>query len=310
MAQLITVGEILTEIMATEIGQTFLKPGTLVGPFPSGAPAIMLDQAARLGASCAIIACVGEDDFGTLNIERLRRDGADVSGIVVKPDQTTGVAFVGYAADGSRKFIFHFTHAAAGALEKGDLKRELFDDVKFFHIMGCSLTSSASLREAILEGARIAKERGAMISFDPNIRPELLHDNSLKDAFKWVLENCDILLTGKKELEDISEMPFDTALATYRKAGKYAVIVKDGSRGARIVAEGIDIVMPSYRVTEVDPTGAGDCFDGAFLASLLAGRSLQEAAAIGNAAGAISVTRKGPMEGAAFPEEIESIMKA
>ena len=118
MAQLITIGEILVEIMATRIGQTFLEPGTLVGPYPSGAPAIMIDQAARLGADCAIVACVGRDDFGTLNSERLKKDGVNTSGIAVRADQTTGCAFVGYAADGSRKFIFHFTHAAAGPLRR------------------------------------------------------------------------------------------------------------------------------------------------------------------------------------------------
>lgn len=308
MAQLITVGEILVEIMATQIGQTFLKAGTLVGPYPSGAPAIMIDQAARLGADCAIIACVGQDDFGKLNIDRLYADGVEVRGIVVKPEQTTGCAFVGYAEDGSRKFIFHFTHAAAGALTPQDLQTGLFEDVRIFHIMGCSLTSSASLREAVLTGARLAKEKGAWLSFDPNIRPELLTDNSLKDAFDWILENCDILLTGKSELEQITGLETEQAVRAYREAGKYAVVIKDGSRGARIVAEGIDTIMPSYHVTEVDPTGAGDCFDGAFLASLLEGRTLQEAASIGNAAGAISVTRKGPMEGAALPEEIRAIM--
>ncbi|MBQ6594953.1 MAG: sugar kinase [Clostridia bacterium] len=307
MAQLITIGEILVEIMATRIGQTFLEPGTLVGPYPSGAPAIMIDQAARLGADCAIVACVGRDDFGTLNIERLKKDGVNTSGIAVRADQTTGCAFVGYAADGSRKFIFHFTHAAAGALTKDDVPEALFEDVRIFHIMGCSLTSSASLREAVLAGARLAKEKGARLSFDPNIRPELLTDDSLKDAFDWIMENCDILLTGRSELEQVTGLPAEEAVRDMRARGKYAVVIKDGSRGARIVAEGVDTVMPSYHVTEVDPTGAGDCFDGAFLASLLAGKTLQEAASIGNAAGAVSVTRKGPMEGAAMPEEIAAI---
>ena len=75
MARIMTIGEILVEIMATERGQSFRAPGALVGPFPSGAPAIFIDQVARLGRSAGIIGCVGDDDFGWLNIDRLRRDG-------------------------------------------------------------------------------------------------------------------------------------------------------------------------------------------------------------------------------------------
>ena len=73
MAQIVTIGEILVEIMATRIGQTFLEPGLFAGPYPSGAPAIFADQAARVGAATAMIGCVGPDDFGTLNLDRLRR---------------------------------------------------------------------------------------------------------------------------------------------------------------------------------------------------------------------------------------------
>ena len=100
MKKVITIGEILVEIMATEIGDGFLEPIPLVGPFPSGAPAIFIDQVAKLGQPCGMIGCVGEDDFGRVNIERLRRDGVDVSAIAVDPDRPTGSAFVRYRADG------------------------------------------------------------------------------------------------------------------------------------------------------------------------------------------------------------------
>ena len=79
MAQVVTIGEILVEIMATRIGQTFREPGLFAGPYPSGAPAIFADQAARGGASTALISCVGPDDFGTLNLERLAASGVETS---------------------------------------------------------------------------------------------------------------------------------------------------------------------------------------------------------------------------------------
>src|SRR6185437_16253379 len=82
----VTIGEILVEIMAVESGQGFRAPIPLIGPFPSGAPAIFIDQMARFGHPCGIVGCVGNDDFGYLNLERLRSDGVDVSAIRVHPE--------------------------------------------------------------------------------------------------------------------------------------------------------------------------------------------------------------------------------
>src|SRR3954454_1916746 len=110
MKKIATIGEILVEIMATERGDGFREPLRLVGPFPSGAPVIFIDQAARLGQPCGMVSCVGEDDFGSLNLDRLRRDGVDVSGIAIDPELATGTAFVRYRKDGSRAFVFNIKH--------------------------------------------------------------------------------------------------------------------------------------------------------------------------------------------------------
>ena len=107
----VTIGEILVEIMATTRGNGFLEPIQLVGPYPSGAPAIFIDQCARIGGSAGIVAAVGDDDFGRINVERLRRDGADVSAISVSPDYPTGSAFVRYRDDGSRDCASTLTDA-------------------------------------------------------------------------------------------------------------------------------------------------------------------------------------------------------
>ena len=77
-------GEVLVEIVATTRGDGFREAVPLVGPFPSGAPAIFIDQVGKLGQAAAIISRVGRDDFGHVNLERLKRDGVDVSGIEVE----------------------------------------------------------------------------------------------------------------------------------------------------------------------------------------------------------------------------------
>jgi tagatose kinase len=76
LKSILTIGEILVEIMATERGEGFLEPINLIGPFPSGAPAIFIDQAARFGQPAAMIGCVGDDQFGRLNLNRLAVTGS------------------------------------------------------------------------------------------------------------------------------------------------------------------------------------------------------------------------------------------
>lgn len=121
MNKIMTMGEILVEIMATERGQSFRTQGTLVGPFASGAPAIFIDQVARLGAPAGIVGCVGDDDFGWLNIERLKRDGVDTSNIQVLKQAVTGSAFVTYRNDGDRDFIFNITNSASAQLSASNI---------------------------------------------------------------------------------------------------------------------------------------------------------------------------------------------
>ncbi|MDO5091604.1 MAG: PfkB family carbohydrate kinase, partial [Cardiobacteriaceae bacterium] len=104
--KILTIGEILAEIVATEKGDGFLQPQPLIGPFPSGAPAIFIDQVGKLGVPCAILSRVGDDDFGALNIQRLQQDGVDTSGIAIAKGEATGSAFVRYREDGSRRFVF------------------------------------------------------------------------------------------------------------------------------------------------------------------------------------------------------------
>ena len=140
MLDILTIGEILVEILTEKTGQVFYRPGVLLGPYPSGAPAIFIDQAARMGARCAIVAKVGQDDFARLNLERLSQDGVDVTPVIRTADNSTGVAFVTYYEDGSRQFIFHFAKAACGELSAADVDPALIADTRFLHIMGCSIT--------------------------------------------------------------------------------------------------------------------------------------------------------------------------
>ena len=183
MYDIITIGEILVEILTDHVGQKLSEPGKLLGPYPSGAPAIAIDQAGRMGARAAIIAKVGDDGFGKLNLDRLSADGVDISHVITTKDNSTGTAFVTYFENGDRQFIFHFTHAACGDLSPADIDEDSIRSSRYLHIMGCSITGSPTMGEAIIRAVRLAKENGVKISFDPNIRPELLNGQIMLISF-------------------------------------------------------------------------------------------------------------------------------
>lgn len=306
MYDIITVGEILVEILTDHVGQKFSEPGTLLGPYPSGAPAIAIDQAGRMGAKAAIIAKVGKDDFAKVNLDRLTADGVDVSHVKVTESNSTGTAFVTYFENGDRQFIFHFSHAACGELAPSDINAEAVRNSKYLHIMGCSITASPSMGAAVMEAVRIAIESGVKISFDPNIRPELLK-GQIMDYYNTILDACDVLLTGKSELK-ILFGDADSGVRDLLSKKDRIVVVKDGSRGTELHTRAESFYTDTYKAVEVDPTGAGDCFDGTFLAMLTSGSDLKTAVRYANAAGALGVEKRGPMEGNSFRADLEAFM--
>src|SRR4051812_27064215 len=171
---ILTFGEALVEVMRTDIGQPLDQPGLFTGPYPSGAPFIFAVQAARLGAKVGAIGAVGQDAFGKCLLDQLQADHVDTRGVHVLPDYTTGVAFVSYNVDGSRDFVFHARHAAAGQLSPHMLDKELFRGLKCLHIMGSTLSMHQDALELGLHALEMAQDAGAKISFDPNIRPQLM----------------------------------------------------------------------------------------------------------------------------------------
>ncbi|MBZ9708258.1 sugar kinase [Mesorhizobium sp. ESP7-2] len=308
MKKLVCAGEILVEIMAERIGQSFRAPGPLIGPFPSGAPAIFIDQAARLGQPAGLIAAVGDDDFGHLNIERLRADGADISAITIHRGAATGTAFVTYESDGSRHFVYNIKQSAAGLIEIGTEARALLAGADHFHVMGTSLFSPEVI-DVARKGIEAVKTRGGTVSFDPNIRKEMLDLPGMRDALHFVLSKTDVFLPSGPELFTFAKATDEESAAREMlDRGISAVVVKKGAHGAVHYDRSGRIASPGFVVEEIDPTGAGDCFAAAFVSIWLRGEAPERALEIANGCGAMAVTKKGPMEGIASLASVEAFI--
>ncbi|MGQ9514186.1 MAG: sugar kinase [Thermoproteota archaeon] len=313
MPDVIAIGEALVEIMRRRKGVPFTKPDILLGPYPSGAPAIFADAVARLGESSGFIGVVGHDDFGLVVKERLRKDGVETRYLRTAKGFSTGIAFVAYEKDGSRRFIFHLKDAAAGQLCPSDVKEEYIRKAKFLHVMGSSLAIGESSRRACFEAVRFAEKAGIRISFDPNLRPELMSVKEIRRVCKPILQRAHVVLPSGEEATMLTgEKDHLEACRKLLKLGPRIVALKQGKLGSTILTDevGGGTHVAAFRVREVDPTGAGDAYDAGFIVGLLRGYSLRHAATFANATGALSVTRFGPMEGCPSQEEVNRLMQS
>jgi sugar/nucleoside kinase (ribokinase family) len=305
---IVAMGEILVEIMATEIGQSFRRAGTLIGPFASGAPAIFIDQVAKLGSPCAMIGCVGDDDFGKLNIERLRSDGVDVSGIAVLKDATTGSAFVTYREDGDRDFIYNITNSASAQLSVANLRDDLLANCGNFHVMGSSLFSFRII-EAMKRAIETVKSNGGTVSFDPNIRKEMLRIPEMRDALDFILDYTDVFLPSGHEVTLLASATSERgAIDELLKRGVKEIVVKRGAEGCSFFDASGETHRPAFKVQELDPTGAGDCFGATYISCRAQGMDVDAALKYACASGARAVGVKGPMEGTATFAELDAFL--
>ena len=305
--EVISLGNMLVEIMRTDIDVPLDRAGTFAGPFPSGDTPIFVDTVARLGRTTGFIGVVGDDDFGRCLLDRFVQDGVDTSHVVVLPDYSTGVAFVAYFRDGSRRFLFHWRHAAAGQLGPEHVQPDYVRGARWLHVTGCNLAVNESCRMACERAVELLGP-GARLSFDPNIRPEVLSVEEVQQLCRPILERCDVFFPSRGEAMMLTGATDDDIGCRQLAAQGKLVVLKRGAEGCRVYVGTEVHNVPGFVVPEVDPTGAGDTFCAAFVVGLLDGLELAAAAQFANAAGALAVTRRGPMEGAPTREEVTRLL--
>ncbi|WP_392566007.1 sugar kinase [Utexia brackfieldae] len=310
-----TIGELLVEFLAKKANQRFDETGEFVGPYPSGAPAIFADQVAKLGFSVVFFSCVGRDAFGKMCVARLKQDGVITQGIASHSKANTGSAFVSYRGQHDRDFIFNIPNSACGLLSFDHVDEKLLEGCSHLHVMGSSLYSFRVI-DAMRKAIDIIKGNGGTISFDPNLRKEMLNIPEMVQSFEYIMEFTDIFLPSESEVSYFARQPqasqAETAQQLLDKGIKH-IAVKCGQQGANYYgrdAQGqmVTLHVDSYPSTLIDPTGAGDCFGATFVSLLLAGYPVEKALRYANASGALAVAKLGPMEGTSTLAELERLV--
>ncbi len=317
MFDIVAVGETLIDFTPSGVNEQGMQ---LFSCNPGGAPANVLAMNARLGGETAFIGMVGDDAFGRFLRKTMQDENINVSGLQITKEVNTTLAIVQLDEQGDRIFSFYRHPGADICLTEKDVPQELIRNCRIFHFGAVSLTDEPS-RTATIYAARMAKETGAVISYDPNYRPALWKSKQeAVDIMTSVLRFADIvkvseeemvLLTGKNELLE--------GAAALVQAGASLVMVTRGSQGAFYYTGSCHGNLPAYQVSVVDTTGSGDAFLGALLFQLagmhkqdirlLSQEKLENIVRYCNAAGSLTATAKGAIPAMPDHRQILQCMK-
>ena len=314
MLDIVALGELLIDFTPSGTNEQGVM---LFGRNPGGAPANVLAMAAKLGCQGSFIGKVGQDDFGKYLGDVLDGCGINREGLVMSPTEKTTLAFVQFDSHGDRSFTFYRRQGADVTLSESDVRKGLIDRCTIFHFGSVSMTDEPS-RGATLYAAAYARERGKLVSFDPNYRQPLWPDAySAKDVILSAIPLADILKVSEEELLLLTgDTDIGRGASFLAGLGPSVVLVTLGPKGSYFHTSKASGGLPAYGVTTVDTTGAGDAFLGAVLSRLrgktaydlhdISGAAWNDIIDFANAAGSLATAKKGAIPALPALDEIET----
>jgi 2-dehydro-3-deoxygluconokinase len=266
--------------------------------------------AARQGAKTAIFTALGCDFFGQDFLDLWEREGIDKSSVILRKDGRTGAYFISYGEDGH---VFSYARAgsAASLVTVEELPLNQIASARILHASGISQAISESCTDAVYAAMRHAKANGTMVTYDTNLRLKLWPLDRARAVIHGASAMADILLPGLDDAQQLTglDRPEDIC-AFYLSLGCSVIALTMGKNGTMVATKDRLEVIPPRPVEAVDATGAGDTFDGAFLAEWLVHRDPFKATAYANAAAALSTLGKGAVAPIPKRAQVESFLQS
>lgn len=312
----VALGELLIDF--TENGVSG-QGNTIFEANPGGAPCNVLAMLNQLGRKTAFMGKVGVDIFGNKLKGVLDEVGIDTSALLMDPDVRTTLAFVQTFADGDRDFSFYRNPGADMMLMEGEVDEEMLAQCRVFHFGTLSMTHD-EVRKATKKAIAIAKENGAVISFDPNLRPPLWSSLDLaKEQVDYGLRQCDVLKISDNEIQWFTgKEDYDEGIKVLQDTYHIPLILLSmGKEGSRAYYRDLRVERAPYlQENTIETTGAGDTFGGSCLNFVLEygldgldEEKLSHMLSFANAAASLITTRKGALRVMPKPEEVEKLMQ-
>ena len=312
----VALGELLVDFTQNGLSE---QGNLLFEANPGGAPANVLAMLRKLGKRCAFVGKVGKDSFGDMLEKTVQEAGIDTRSLMRDAEIPTTLAVVHTFPNGDRDFSFYRKPGADILLRAEELDEALLRDCRIFHFGTLSLTDEPC-RTATEKAYALAKEAGAWISFDPNLRPPLWKsEDDARAAIEWGLSRCDILKIADNELEFMTgETDFDRGAAILR--GRFPNIrvfnVTAGAEGSYAYYGGHRVFVPACRRGGViETTGAGDTFCASVLNYVLehgldglSEQDLTDMLRFANTAAWFVTTKKGAIRSMPERAQVESLL--
>lgn len=267
MIDVVALGELLIDFAAKskdEAGYPTMAAN------PGGAPGNFLAALNTYGKKTAFLGKVGNDAFGHLLLGTLNGAGIETKGIVEDNSVFTTLAFVTFDENGDRSFSFARKPGADTQLTWEEIDTSLIDDARVFHFGTLSLTDEP-VRSATQKAVAYAREKGKLITCDPNLRlPLWPSEDAAREQMLWSLRQADVVKISDNEVEFLwnctPEEGADKLLAEF---GVSLAMVTLGPDGCLLKTKNASFRAACPKVHPIDTTGAGDIFGGSALSRLL-----------------------------------------
>jgi 2-dehydro-3-deoxygluconokinase len=265
--------------------------------------------AARQGARVAYLTRIGDDDFGRLLLDLWQREGVATKYIVRDGNAHTGIYFVTHGPDGHR-FSYMRAGSAASRMTPLNLPLGGITGTRWLHVSAISQAISTSACDTVAAAIELARSNGVRISYDANLRLRLWPLERAKAVIEQTIGQTDLFLPSLEEAQTLSGATAVGRIFEWCFSHRArTVVLKCGADGAWVGEAGSAAQhVPAMRVTPVDATGAGDCFDGSLVARLAAGDSLLDAVRYANVAAALSTQGWGAIEPIPHGEQVRAAM--
>ena len=267
MIDVVALGELLIDFAAKS---TDKKGYPTMVANPGGAPGNFLAALNAYGRKTAFLGKVGNDAFGHLLLGTLEEAGIETKGIVVDGSVFTTLAFVTFDENGDRSFSFARKPGADTQLTWEEIDKSLIDDARVFHFGTLSLTDEP-VRTATQKAVAYAREKGKLITCDPNLRKPLWpSEGAAREQMLWSLRQADVVKISDNEVEFLWNCtPEEGADKLLKEFGVSLAMVTLGPDGCLLKTKNASFLASCPKVHPIDTTGAGDIFGGSALSRLL-----------------------------------------
>ena len=306
------MGRSSIDLYANDVGAPFVEINSFAA-YVGGSPTNISVGGRRLGLNTALLTAVGEDPVGDFILHFLDNEGVATQFIPRKPQNRSSAVVLGIEPPDKFPLVYYRDNCADINLTIDDVLAAPVDDCRIFQFAGTNLSKEPS-RSATMFAAQMARQAGAQVVFDVDFRPDQWHDvRAFGVVVRSVLPLVNVVIGTEDEinasaLQDLAQMKLthsqisdtkvtgDTqaAIKSILALGPEAVVEKVGAKGARIHTRAGEVIdAPGFPVEIYNILGAGDAFGAGFLYGLVNGWDWYRSARLGNACGAIVVTKHG-----------------